>query len=376
MLRLFPSLSLPLQGTFRKGVADHFFFANLLPEGEAREAICMKLGISVVNDFELLRRIGGECAGALVILPEGEPPSHEGRYRPLSHDEIDTAARSAVPARRLMSGPVRFSLAGRQDKWAVYQDADGAFHAPEGAFASSHLIKFDSMRYKASSWNEAFVTYLARGLDMPVVPIVPCDHYAVIERYDRLRDAQGNITRIHQEDFCQALGIASGRKYESDGGPSFGNCLDLVRRMSDDPATDSISLLRWQIANVLLGNADGHAKNLSLVYRDGGCRLAPFYDLVCTAVYEKAGVDRRLAMAVGGEHDPGQIRRMNWERMATDSGMRPGIVFRLLEEMSGRLTKNLLTMRDAFNENHWRNSITDEVRSAIGNRVRRIRTLA
>ena len=151
----------------------------------------MKLGISVVNDFELLRRIGGECAGALVILPEGEPASHEGRYRPLCQDEIDTAAHSVVPARRLMSGPMRFSLAGRQNKWAVYQDADGAFYAPEGAFASSHLIKFDSIHYEASSWNEAFVTYLARGLDMPVVPMVPRGHYAVIERYDRLRDAQG-----------------------------------------------------------------------------------------------------------------------------------------------------------------------------------------
>ena len=80
-------------------------------------------------------------------------------------------------------------------------------------------------------------------------------------------------------------------------------------------------------------------------------------------------------MAVGSEYDPGQIRRVNWERMATDSGMRPGIVLRLLEEMSERLTKNLPTMRDVFNEQHGRNSITDEVRSAVENRVRRIRTL-
>ncbi|HVH46724.1 MAG TPA: HipA domain-containing protein, partial [Labilithrix sp.] len=141
----------------------------------------------------------------------------------------------------------------------------------------------------------------------------------VVERYDRVR-SDDRITRLHQEDLCQALGIASTSKYEQEGGPSFSGCVDVVRDHSFEPLTDTQALLRWLAFNVIAGNADGHAKNLSLLY-DDGWRLAPFYDLVCTRSYDR--IERRLAMSIGNESDPNRLRKLHFENCAREVGVRP-----------------------------------------------------
>jgi len=139
--------------------------------------------------------------------------------------------------------------------------------------------------------------------------------FVQISRYDRYLDNDSQVARIHQEDFCQALGYSHVRKYQNDGGPSFADCVALVRNASDDPAIDVQALLRWQIFNVLAGNSDGHAKNLSLLYhRDGSIRLAPFYDLVCTRAIER--IDENLAFDVGGERNPSMVTMDHWQALA------------------------------------------------------------
>ena len=278
------SQSLPLE-SFESTTAEdqaHSFFANLLPEGEARTLVARRCRIPD-DDFELLRAIGGECAGALSILPLGQEADS---CRPFAYERIDDSGLGAMIFRRGWesadsgeSAPPRLSLAGAQDKTTVMIE-NGEIHCPKGNAPSTHILKFDSLQYLNVLAFECFATQLAASAGLPVVEFelrkVGLDTIALTKRYDRHLGSDGQILRLHQEDFCQALGHSSHAKYESDGGPSFLDCFRLVREVSAAPLDDLESLLRWQVFNVLAGNSDGHAKNLSLLYMlDGAVRLAP-----------------------------------------------------------------------------------------------------
>ena len=191
------SRSIPLDGSYKRGVKDHAFFANLLPEADVRETLCRFYGISLSNDFGLLRKIGGECAGALSLFEEGTAPVSEGSYRQVTEEELSTAVATKTASKRLIPDRrVRFSLAGGQDKWPILFE-NGKLYLPEGAAARSHILKFDSLRFKGTGWNEAYVSFLARKLGLPAVEVRPFQGYSLIERYICVRSS--NIFR--QYDF-------------------------------------------------------------------------------------------------------------------------------------------------------------------------------
>ena len=124
-------------------------------------------------------------------------------------------------------------------------------------------------------------------------------------RYDRAIDAARNVSVLHQEDMLQALRLHPMYKYQSEGGPSIRIIADLLRAEVMSPERDLASLADWQILNYLLGNWDGHAKNLSLLYKPGveAPSLAPFYDIVSIEylnVALRAQFDRSMAFAVAG----------------------------------------------------------------------------
>ena len=139
------------------------------------------------------------------------------------------------------------------------------------------------------------------------------------------------MQRLHQEDFCQALGIPPDQKYEKEGGPGLRQCFQLLRDASIQPVADMQALLRWVIFNYLIGNADAHGKNISLMLTDSGPRLAPFYDLMSTAVYPELA--ERLAMRLGGEDRPGWIVERRWRQFAEETGIGFKLVRRTLVEM-------------------------------------------
>ena len=348
------SQTLPLgaeEFTGEKGVA-HKFFANLLPEGGFREHITRDLKISN-TDFNLLRAIGGECAGALSFLPPEAEPCAEQSYHPISDKELAdlvfTRGQMYLWAKQRKS---RFSLAGAQDKFPVLA-REGKYLLPQGESPSSHILKFEVAGYRNVPAYETFAMLLARAVGLPTVDIrlhsINKTRYTVMERYDRFRNGDGEILRAHQEDFCQALGYGHERKYQEDGGPSFAQCFRMLRDVSSDPDTDLSLLLRWQIFNVLAGNSDGHAKNLSLLYKkDGEARLAPFYDLVCTRAIER--IDHHLALSVGNERNPGVIIKRHWEDMAKKCDIRPQHLFDLVDETAARLLENLALTRAFFEE--------------------------
>lgn len=124
----------------------------------------------------------------------------------------------------------------------------------------------------------------AVGLPIPAIEVhgKPVA-YLLVERYDRLRDASGAVKRLHQEDFCQALGILPENKYESEGGPSLAGCFRVLTEESGRLLEDRRNLLRWVIFNALIGNADAievkaslvrdYANEMAAMLPDAACRL-------------------------------------------------------------------------------------------------------
>lgn len=160
---------------------------------------------------------------------------------------------------------LRLSLAGVQNKLPlIYRDR--VFALPLGQTPSSHILKPDPKRKNIPKLaeNEAFCMMLAKQcrLDTADVDLITIaeQHCVLVQRYDRQQDQ-----RLHQKDFCQAMGIAPFNKYEAEGGPSFADCSNLIKQYSSRPAADKKRLLQWTLFNYLIGNADAHGKNLSFL---------------------------------------------------------------------------------------------------------------
>jgi serine/threonine-protein kinase HipA len=302
------------------------FFAGLLPEESQREAVAQFLGVSTENDFSLLDRLGGEVAGAVELLPPGTPssvvPSQQLPTR------LDDAALLEVlddlPRRPFFTGEegLRLSLAGAQPKVPVVL-VDNAVALPAPGQPTTHILKPSIGRFPGTTENEAFVMRLARAVGLNVAHVEPRivdgKKFLLIERYDRFFGADGHVHRIHQEDFCQALGRPPEKKYACDGGPTFVDCFNLLRKCSTAPALDVIALLDAAIFNVIVGNADAHGKNFSILYRSGSPRLAPLYDLLCTAYYRD--LSGFFAMRIGKRATLGELDARGWEKFTLDAGM-------------------------------------------------------
>jgi len=301
------------------------FFAGLLPEESQRVAAAQALGVSRANDFALLERLGGEVAGALQILPDGESPAPSGTRgnpRPLD-DAALLRVLDTLPSRPLLAGEdgLRLSLAGAQSKLPVVVLDDGSIALPFAGQPTTHIVKPPIPRFAATTENEAFVMRLAAavGLDAATIEVrtAGARPFLLVRRYDRTHGANGRVERIHQEDFCQALGIAPENKYQAEGGPGFRECFELLRRVALHPAVEVLKLLDALIFNLTVGNADAHAKNFSILYDPAGARLAPLYDLLTTAAYPE--LSTKLAMKIGKRATLADIDVEAWTALAADT---------------------------------------------------------
>ena len=321
------SQSLPLEDRVFEERECVGFFGGLLPEEHNREIIARNLGISARNDFAMLREIGGECAGAVSLIEEDAwEVSRAQDYQSVSEAELINLL-DQLPQRPLLAGKeeVRLSLAGAQNKLALYRSEKG-FALPLNESPSTHILKPEIERFPNLVESEAYCLRLAGACGLPASRAESVcfgkHRCLLVERYDRRVDADGNILRLHQEDFCQAHGIPSRIKYQNEGGPSLSDCFDLVRRAASAPGRDLIHLFNAVVLNYLIGNNDAHGKNFSLLYREvGGGRvveLAPFYDLVSTAIYPE--LSPKMAMKIGGQYLPEKLRRNDWERLWEEIG--------------------------------------------------------
>ncbi len=311
------------------------FFGGILPEGDIREIIARKQGISAKNDVALLRIIGGDCAGAVTFVPSGEILPIASMHAPeaLTDEELAGLLRS-LPRRPLLAGEeeIRMSLAGAQSKLAVVVTY-GRIYIPRGGTPSTHILKPEITGYSGIVANEYLCMSLAKAIGLPTSSVsmhqVDGIYYLLVERYDRTITNTNCLQRLHQEDFCQALGILSENKYEREGGPTIANSFKLIRDACSIPVNGIAALLDAIIYNYLIGNNDTHGKNFSLLYqRDSAQKLntsfAPLYDLICTAYYPE--LSQRMAMKLGGEYDSARIYPRHFERLANENGLsKPGV---------------------------------------------------
>lgn len=339
------SVSLPLRKERFSRNECRGFFAGILPDETKREIIARNLGISARNDFAMLERIGGECAGAVTFIPASQPlPARDYHYRGISPKQLADIFKE-LPRRPLLAGEegVRLSLAGAQDKIAVRIKGD-EIPLPLGGAPSTHILKPSIERFAGIVFNEAFTMQLAAESGLPAAKVevrtAESIEYLSVERYDRTHIKSGTTTtldRLHQEDFCQALNIVPEMKYQKEGGPSLKQCFALVRDVSRAPVVDLARLLDAVIYNYLIGNNDAHGKNFSLLYHHAGTaiqeiRLAPLYDAISTVYYPE--LSNEMAMKIGDEYRSERVAPRDFDNLAEQAGLAKPLVRRRVPELA------------------------------------------
>jgi len=344
------SKTLPLQAEVFEHNVCHSFFAGMLPEAGQRRLIARNLGISANNDFSLLDKIGGECAGAISFFAAEQLPT-EINVTNSDYQEISTANLQEIltelPTSPLLAGKheIRLSLAGVQDKMTV-AIVNGKMYLPLHGAPSTHILK-PELGYQISTVsNEAFCLKLAKAIGINAVDCEianAAEHrFLLVKRYDREPAIPEllNIRRIHQEDFCQALAIEPEKKYQAEGGPGLIDCFTLVRENSSMPIYDIPALLDAVIYNYIIGNCDAHGKNFSLLYQDNqSIRLAPLYDLLSTTAYTE--LSTKMAMRLGAEYAINKITAKHFIQFASKTGLNKTLVLARLVEMASAIIINI-----------------------------------
>lgn len=338
------SASLPVQVEELDATA---FAAGLLPDSARhRTLLADELGIAEdPSDFAFLSKLGRDCAGALVVAPEGFGHAGPPDLKPITVAELADHLR-ALPRRPLMVDEhegLTLSLAGVNDKAAVVL-RKGEVSLPLNGYPSTHIVKVDIPGLPDSVKTEHFCLRVAAeiGIRVPRSQLANAEdqEFVLVARYDRRRDETGKVARIHQEDFCQALGYPPGKKYERHGGPGWAECFELVR--SRVPDADALQdLARMAVLQFLIDNPDAHAKNYSLLHLGaaGRLRLAPLYDLNNAAAFRHHFKTARpiMAMHIGDQSNPELVDWSDWavfaERCRLDEGLVLGLVEQTAEDI-------------------------------------------
>ncbi len=297
------SCALPLR---QRGLSATAFVDGLLPEGDARRRLAERARVAAHDMFGLVRRYGRDVAGAVQFLEPGQEPSSENhRVEPLDAgqldgmvDELDTNPLAIVDESEL-------SLPGVQPKMLLVDLGAGRWGRPLGGRPSTHILKRDHHVHRGLVAAECEALALARhvGLSNFDAHIERFADYdcLIVERYDRVVADDGSVTRVHQEDACQALGLGSTTKYEihhGGGGPEFSQIAELLDRHSQDPTGQLDRLAQMAVFTALIGNADAHGKNVAFLIDAGHISLAPMFDTVPTVLWPK--LRSEAAMTIGG----------------------------------------------------------------------------
>lgn len=334
------SNSLPVRTEPYDAMETRIFFDGLLPEDSRRDEIARELRISSNDSYGLLAEIGRDCAGAVVIVPEGESiKPTDSSVAWLSREELEVLV-ERLPARplgvRREGLKMRLSLAGVQRKLTLIRSGSGQFGEPRADAPSTHLIKPQyNEEYQDLAYNEMFCMRVAKCVGLPVaeteLEVISGRPCLISQRFDRSSSGM-KTTRLHQEDLCQALGVPSNLKYQDRSGPGFRQFCELLQAIGR--GADVETAVRAAVCNFVLGNSDAHGKNFAILFAEFGRRLAPLYDLVSTAVYD---LEDAMAMSVGDAFEPEEVDLADWVDMSADCDLQAGPFLNLVRETAIRV---------------------------------------
>lgn len=348
------SLPLALSDKMYGHLETKSFFENLLPEGEIKNLLEAHGKSSIKSEFGFLQEFGGDCAGAFKVVPE--KPKISKATIPKKEIKLKTIYKYLHDKKSLTDVILnkeggKFSLAGAQDKFAVAFERNKIYLPLDGS-PTTHIIK-PHVRYFNSTHDTPYNEYLcmklaaAIGLNVPKVEIIEGDFpLFIVERFDRIK-GRGGILRVHQQDFCQAQGITSLKKYESDGGPTFAQNYQLVKNNSTAPIPDLNQLLKWLVYNLVIGNNDSHSKNLAFLQTEEGIRLAPFYDLLSTSIYKEIG--QNFAFKIGGQSLWFKLKRRLFDKLSAELELKDDYLPKLGIKLLGVIEKRLPEIIEKFN---------------------------
>jgi serine/threonine-protein kinase HipA len=322
-------------------------------------------------------------------VPDGSPVTGSERDVQWLDDAALAQRVAELDDRPLADEPaenIRISLAGAQRKLVVVVEGD-RIGLPLGTTPSTHILKpaseerrgprRDRLTYPSLVANEAFCMTLAQhsGLAVADVAVREIEGSAalLITRYDRA-NSEGGITRIHQEDFCQALDVPTRLKYEKGGGPSARSYLDLVRQWSANVLADQNELLDRLAFNYLIGNADAHAKNFSLLHAKEGIRLAPAYDLLSTFAYPH--LSKEMATAINGMFDSGGLQAVHWHKWFGQLEVSARLYSERFASLAGRVAKALPSARREMQGWRLGNGVLDATAALVNERAEALAMIA
>lgn len=346
------SLSMPLAALQHQDHVVDAFLWGLLPDNpETLQGWGRRFNVSPRSAFSLIGHVGADCAGAVQFLaedPEASPTQDEVEWL----DETDVGHRidavlRDLSATRLAGDEGQFSLAGAQEKIGLLFDGE-RWGLPTGRIPTTHILKVGLRNMTGHAANEVYCMRLARaaGIETAEVNVRAFGghHVVVATRYDRTRASDpASITRIHQEDFCQALGLHPDLKYEKEGGPGAVEILELLATNATDPERERLRFLAMLAFNWIIGGTDAHAKNYSILIKVGGrVELAPFYDVANLLPYP----DRynphktRMAMRIGKEYLLDRIGTRQWRALAEKAHLSAQTIAAVILVLTARITEH------------------------------------
>ncbi len=364
------SMSLPVRREPFDAMASRPFFEGLLPEGAVREQLAARLRVGPGNSFGLLAALGRDCAGAVVILPEGQAlGAGRGSVQWLSEVELVQLVEE-LPRRPLgvEPGRTRLSLAGLQRKAVLIRTPSGRCGLPSEDAPSTHLLKpqYPDSDFQDIVFNERFCMRVAQcaGLSTATTDLLHVGSHPalLVERYDRSTDGSTTL-RLHQEDLCQALGLAPIFKYQTEMGPGAAQVCRLLRERSVRGGADVLAFIRAMLVNFLLGNSDAHGKNFALLYAEDGPRLAPLYDIVSVAVYGSDGsnLDIDMAMSIGDQFVPDSVTEADWSDLCHDCEVSYSLLNRERDALAQRVPECARSVAALSRTEGWHRPVIDRI---------------
>ncbi len=324
------SLFMPISNRTYGDKAVRPYLFGLLPDSlDVRRSIGREYGVSGNNPFALLRHIGLDCPGAVQLCDENSLAialSRKEVLREISDAEIASrlsVGRSNLSA-RWETESEHWSLGGQQPKLALRREGDTWFSC-EGSAATTHILKPGIRNLQLEALNEFICIKLAKACGIPSSEVdylcFEDEPAIVVTRYDRVYDSSGSVVRLHQEDFCQTLGVLPENKYPEEGGPGASDIIEVLKRTGGAAADNLASFVSMLFFNYLIAAPDAHGKNYSLLLDKDIAYLAPLYDVASILPYVQRPFDVKTAMGIAGENRVGKISARRLEKFVENNGL-------------------------------------------------------